>query len=353
MSDINFLANNKEPVKIKKPADSSPAVKWTEPGTLPKSSPKTRVEDIFAEADSVARESSRQLDDALPSVQTETLNSPGFFSAFKNFFKKDNSAASSHFKKNKEELRDYQESLNSEKTMRNGDYAQATQLANSKKEVGAKTYFRRDQWQAPNVIKTNLIQKEINSSLDWRDNINMLLLGVASAGFLLVVFYLGLELKESFAVQKNQEIVQQIQDTKMEIVNLKSGLGDIDTFQKKLSLASSLLAKHIYWTNFFKFWEDNLLKDVYFSGDFSGDINGKYTFLALTNSYASAANQIRLLRETNSAKGFIKEMTVNQASYSAGEKQAANKAMEEQGAKEAVDFDLSIKMDQKIFYKND
>ena len=218
--------------------------------------------------------------------------------------------------------------------------------------MSGKPYFRRDQWQAPNVIKTNLIQKEINSDLNWRDNINLLLLGVVSACFLVVLAYLGLELKESFAAQKNQKIVQDIQDVKMEIVGLKNGLGDIDTFQKKLTIANSLLGKHIYWTNFFKFWEDNLLKNVYFSGDFSGGIEGEYSFSALTDTYTDAANQIRLLRGLNSgASSLIKELTITQADYSNADKQRIEKELEKSGAESVVAFGLKIKMDPKIFYK--
>jgi len=351
MSDINFLTSNKEIKKANKPEDNGPVVTWTSPGALPgkeKNLAKRNVEDIFADTENATEYLPGRIGESVQSTGSMTKNN--LFSAIKNIFFKNTS--SGKFKKDKEELRDYHDALRSENAARGENNRHEGGAKEFKKEASGKPYFRRDQWQAPNVIKTNLIQKEINSALDWRDNINLLMLGVVSACLLVVLAYLGLELKESFAAQKNQKIVQDIQDVKMEIVGLKNGLGDIDTFQKKLTIANSLLGKHIYWTNFFKFWEDNLLKNVYFSGDFSGGIDGEYSFSALTDTYTDAANQIRLLRGLNSsASGLINELTIAQADYSNADKQRIEKELEKSGAESVVAFGLKIKMDPKIFYK--
>jgi len=350
MSEVNFLSSDQEEKKIRKTEDDVPAVKWTDPGVLPKkekNSVKKKVEDIFADTD-IGKTS--LTDDSAPTIkQVETKSAENsLFAQFKNIFLK--SGNDNMFKKHKEALRDYQDVLQSENASRSGS-SRSEDKAAPKREFGGKPYFRRDEWHAPNVIKTNLIQKEIGSVLDWQDNISIMMLGVFSACLVLAISYLGLELKESLAAQKNQQTIQEIQDVKMQIVSLKSGLGDIDTFQKKLAIANSLLKEHVYWTNFFKFWEDNLLKNVYFSGDFSGSINGEYNFSALTDSYTNAANQIRLLREGND-KGFIKELVVNQASYSSNEKQSIAEATNKKGIESVVSFGLVVKMDPKIFYKN-
>jgi len=349
MSDINFLSSNKEIKKVSKSEDNGPVVKWTSPGILPgkeKNIAKRNVEDIFADTENAVGSLSdgnekNTAGDVLQGTSRIAKNS--LFSAIKNVLSRN--SGGNMFRKNKEALRDYHEALQSEIAVRGEGTKEP------KKESGGKPYFRRDQWQAPNVIKTNLIQKEINSALNWHDNISILMLGVVSACLLVVLAYLGLELKESFAAQKNQKTVQDIQDVKMQIVSLKSGLGDIDTFQKKLAIASSLLGKHIYWTNFFKFWEDNLLKDVYFSGNFIGGIDGEYNFSTLTDSYTNAANQIRLLRKTGGS-GLIDELMVSQANYSSGEKKTIEEETEEKGIKSVVAFDLRVKMDPKIFYKD-
>ena len=56
-----------------------------------------------------------------------------------------------------------------------------------------------------------------------------------------------------------------------------------------------MFGQHIYWTNFFKFLEDNTIKDVYFTG-FAGDTGGRYSLNALANNYGNIAEQVNVLK---------------------------------------------------------
>jgi len=359
MGEINFLANDEEELKKAKNRNDKPVVKWTNPGVfrVANKNKNEGVEDIFADTEKTRSKSYNQENDVAEDFSVpdsgKRTNILNLFAMVKEAFLggKNKASNSGQFKKNKEQLREYHQALQTEGEARRNNVIEVAKEDRQKKpKVSSKSYFRRDQWQAPNVIKTNLIQDEKNSSLDWSQNINMLMTGVASACLIVALGYLGLQLKESFSVQKSQQTSQDIQNIKMQIIAAKKDLGDIDTFQKKLEVASTLLEKHIYWTNFFKFWEDNLLKEVYFNNDFGGSVNGEYTFSAVTDSYSNAANQIRLLREAGAtgAGSLIKELVVNQAQYTEGEMNADKKTSDN-----IVTFELKVKMDQNIFYKKD
>lgn len=323
MSDINFLSNDEKKNKNTQSKKEDRKIDWTNPGEFKVE--KDSVEDIFAESEKIKKAPEKEISNAPAQrqVQSKTM------SFFKSLFKSGGSAGI--FKKRKEDLRDYREILETE-TLRRKDHA------------GNK----KDQWHAPNIIKTNLIHNEANDSLDWSENINKLSFAVGGAFFLLSAFYLGLQMKESFMMQKGQEITQEIQDVKMQIISAKNGLGDIDSFQKKLDIAGNLLNKHIYWTNFFGFLEENLIKDAYIVGDFAGDTSGEYSFTVVTDSYSHAANQIKLLREYNEDK-IIKEMQVTQASFNEPKQQPIGSEIKADNA--AVTFNVDLKIDQKIFYK--
>lgn len=347
MSGVNFLEDNEE-AKIKKQEEGNEAeVKWTAPGTLDIAEEKNKkaVEDIFAETETAAK-SVRQV---IVPTAVAASKPAGVFNVIKNLFakKETNQVNGGIFKKNKAELNGYHQTLQTENAKRkNNEEIGEIKIDNKK------SYFKRDQWRPSNVIKTNLIQTETSNTLDWSGNINMLLIGISSACLIVALAYLGLQLKESFAVQKTQQISDEINGYELQIAGLKNGLGDIDTFQRKLEIASSLLKKHIYWTNFFKFWEDNLLKDVYFEGGFSGDVGGEYSFTTITDSYTNAANQIRVLREQQNGKeGIIKELTVSQANYSEKKMEEIEKKTKAKGMESSVTFNIRVMMDPKIFYK--
>ncbi len=364
MSDINFLSSDEEKIKKPKPNTTEPPVtKWTSPGVF-RGANRTdqNVEDIFADTDN-KQPSTRYFQNqkvalggnkiSAGNLGTQRPNILNLFVLLKEslFPKKGVESTISDFKKNKANLRDYQQALQTETAARKASSTVASEVLakTGSDSKGNKQYFRRDEWRAPNVIKTNLIQSDTVNALDWNENINMLLSAVLSACLIIALSYLGLEIKQSLSVQKSQEINQSIQETQMQILSAKNGLGDIDTFQKKLEIASALLSKHIYWTNFFQFWEDNLLSNVYFSGNFSGDTKGKYTFTAVTDSYTDAANQIKLLRAATTAdnKNPITDLTVSQASYTATNVAASRTP----SSKGTVTFGLELTIDPSIFYK--
>jgi hypothetical protein len=365
MSEINFLGSEEEKIIKPKPKTTEPpATKWTSPGVFRGVEKEEKsVEDIFADTDNKQSSTRYFQNKAVAPGNDKNLaansvpqrpNILSLFSSLKDllFAKKGKEIKPtiSDFRKNKETLRDYQQVLQTETVARktNPPIVNNAIVNTGSGNKSGKQYFRRDEWHAPNVIKTNLIQTDTVDVLDWSENINMMLSAVFFACLLIALSYLGLEIKESLSAQKSQEINQKIQEVQMQILSAKSGLGDIDTFQKKLETASTLLSKHIYWTNFFQFWEDNLLKNVYFSGNFSGDTKGKYSFTVVTDSYTDAANQIKLLRTASNIDGKhpITDLMVMQANYA-----VAAPTSKSATGKGTVNFGLQLTIDPSIFYK--
>ena len=107
-------------------------------------------------------------------------------------------------------------------------------------------------------------------------------------------------------------------------------------FKKKLSLVNSLLDQHIYWTDFFKFLEENTLADVYYSG-FAGDNKGKYNLTANGKDFSIIQAQV----ERFLSNEYVSEASVSQAGISTAEKKA--------GETSEIAFGLKLVIDPAIF----
>ncbi|MCX6799905.1 MAG: hypothetical protein NT091_02035, partial [Candidatus Falkowbacteria bacterium] len=101
-------------------------------------------------------------------------------------------------------------------------------------------------------------------------------------------------------------------------------------------LVTGLLKNHIYWTNFFKFLEGEISNNVYIEG-FSGTSAGQYTLSAKARDFNTIAEQIKSLRkneyvvDVSTGGGTVTKSEVNDS--------------------EIVSFNLSLKVDQKLFQK--
>ena len=148
---------------------------------------------------------------------------------------------------------------------------------------------------APLVLETNLIKGEIVSYFDWQKKILTLVSAFFIPIFLVGIVYLGLMFYQKESQAKNLALVKKFNELTDKIKQEEIGVEQIFSFQSKLKVASEVFGQHIYWTNFFKFLEDNTIKDVYFTG-FVGDTSGRYFLDALANNYGNIAEQVDVLK---------------------------------------------------------
>ncbi len=140
------------------------------------------------------------------------------------------------------------------------------------------------------ILKTNLIQGEIVTFFDWRSKIIVSAIAVLAPIFIIAASYFGLAFYQKNSRLKNSEQARIFSDLEKKIAEEESGMDEILDFQKKLAIISQVFDKHIYWTNFFKFLEDNTIKNVYFTS-FDGDTSGNYAMEALASDYGSISEQ--------------------------------------------------------------
>lgn len=145
------------------------------------------------------------------------------------------------------------------------------------------------------VLETNLIEGEIITFFDWHKKIIILINAVIVPVFLIGVIYLGLMYYQKQNQVKIQEQAKKFNELTAEIKKEETGMKEITDFKTRLKLVSQIFAKHIYWTNFFKFLEDNTIKDIYYTG-FSGDTGGDYSLDVIASRFSNIFEQVEALK---------------------------------------------------------
>lgn len=150
--------------------------------------------------------------------------------------------------------------------------------------------------QAERILETNLMRGELAAFFDWRSKIIILAASALAPLAIVAAVYYGLAFYQKSSQAKNSALAQKFAELEQEISREESGLEEILAFQPRLKTVSEIFKQHLYWTNFFKFLEDNTIKGVYFTG-FQGDTSGNYALDAVTANYGSIAEQIKAFRD--------------------------------------------------------
>ncbi|MFH0956001.1 MAG: hypothetical protein V1801_02200, partial [Candidatus Falkowbacteria bacterium] len=145
------------------------------------------------------------------------------------------------------------------------------------------------------VLETNLIQGELVTFFDWRSKIVILASAILMPIFVVGAVYYGLAFYQKSNQAKNLAQAQKFVELEQNIIKEESGLKEIFDFEAQLKTVSRVFGQHLYWTNFFKFLEDNTIKDVYFI-DFKGDTSGNYIMDALAANYSSISKQVNIFK---------------------------------------------------------
>ncbi len=187
--------------------------------------------------------------------------------------------------------------------------------------------------QSSRILEVNLVRGEIVKFFDWQRGILILLVAV----FVTVAALSGIYWAISWWGSRNgagasSDYLQQYYKISKEISDLNPKVDQVLAFKTKLDQVNFLLERHIYWTYFFSFLEDNTLSNVYFSG-FNGTVNGSYSLQATTDNLDAIDAQIKKL---------LINPDIKQAEVDAG-------SVNGQGGKPTVQFSLSFVLDPKIF----
>jgi len=183
------------------------------------------------------------------------------------------------------------------------------------------------------ILQSNLLKKEKDerniSSVKWK----------RSSVFSIVSVFLA----SAIIYTANWDIEKWTMENKVDNINLADNLKILNDQIKiaeknaqknenRITLINDLIINHIYWTNFFKFLEENTLSEIYYNNSsFSGNTDGNYTFNAIGPNYAIIEAQVEQFKK----HPYVKDIIINSAAKK----------------DEVVTFSLQIIVDKKIFQK--
>lgn len=337
MSNINFLSNSKDEKGSKK--EENEEIKWSKPDISldtkkeEKKKPKKKFFGLFSKKKKVKKEDKPVLGSKIkeekpliPVKERPALVSP--VPTQKTIINNDLKIQPTSEK----------EDISIVPKKDNADASNApipSKDKNNNKNITANGGVGSMEWKNPEILGTNLIKNEIVSFFDWKKNIAILLVFVLLSCAAMGVSYAWLV---SWGDEKKEEaklFAIEFDKLKQKVENAEEEAEDAVVFKEKLKLASILLDKHIYWSNFFKFLEKNTIGDVYYTGGFSGNRNGKYSMSSKTISFNVVSEQVKALRKN--------ELVID-ANVSSGEFKAGSKEEDEE-----VGFTLNFTVDTSIF----
>ncbi|MEA1963259.1 MAG: hypothetical protein U9M94_03435 [Patescibacteria group bacterium] len=290
-------------------------------------------------------------DSGLADNQPLEKNKKGFFSFFK---KSQNNTVdnNSDFAAKKRFLNEYNEALKAEK--QDKDFSVKKNIKSAAKSLNQKKPGKRglsleslksginkiDNSGFPSKItlKTNLIKEDVTTYVNWKKNIILLLFGLVFVVLGIGGFYARLIYKEYASGLEGKDLDNEIKVLNVKINNLEDQNQEIIEFQKKLDIAAGLLDNHIYWTNFFKFLEENTLSNTYYTSSVSGDIAGIFNFEVVAKNYSGIDNQLRILRAN---KHVLKASILSGSMNEEGE--------EDKKIKSGVKYSLELELSPDIF----
>ena len=350
MSEIDFLGHKNNSREAKSAAgETKPEVVWSRPekqtpaadeasfsfSPFKTKQPPAEVKAAPAVDHNKIRQSRQEILRLIKrheNSQPPNDKSKNFLSVWGDKFKKQPS--------HKEVLLDYQRVFNQEKDQKN----QAKQLFGNQPADGKEAPVLVPKPEAikssakaekkPRVLETNLINEAIVTFFDWQEKIIPLISAILAPIVAVAAIYYGIAFYQKSNQLKNLEQVQKFKELERTIIREETGIKEINVFGDKLKTVNQIFGQHLYWTNFFKFLEDNTRQNVYFTG-FTGDTGGSYALEALAASYGDIAEQVKV---------FKNNKYVTQVEASGGEMAGGNET-----SKTLVKFILKFSISKKIF----
>lgn len=185
------------------------------------------------------------------------------------------------------------------------------------------------------VLETNLVKGEnVLRFIDWQKHSVILALFGSFAVFIVAGAYFWLIMSGREVETRIVNIDKNIVSLNDDIDKIKNDIQQFSVLEKKVKLLDQLLDNHIYWTNFFKFLEDNTLEDIFYLDGFSGDDSGSYKFAANATNFNSISEQLKVFKRND----FVRSVSTEGGELNSEVENATG-----------VNFDLQISVDPKLF----
>jgi len=187
----------------------------------------------------------------------------------------------------------------------------------------------------PKILEMDLISDQIEISFDWKKNLSILGVFVLVSLVLVGEVYLTLFLWQKNEIySKTEKLKVESQSITQEIQTNKEKAAAALVFKNRLEVIEPILAKHIYWTNFFTYLQEKTLADVFYSG-FSGGVDGNYALKAFVKDFRAIGVQL---------KAFLNGDKTNTAIIT-------NERIDNSGKDVGVIFDLGLSIKSDLFNK--
>lgn len=329
MGQINFVSDGESKPRKRNENNQEKKMEWSNP--VPKvNATGMSFKVVDKKEDGKNREETQQ---KILTINKEA-SKKSFLSWFSGFKKSEDEK-----KKDKELLAEHKQDVLVEKKTRGQKTDYTVGENSSKNDAPLKSFLDKNRWKAARTLKTDLIKDEMTTFFDWRKNLTVLGISSALALLMLGFFYGGIIVWERKANEENRYKELEVEGLAAKIQGMTNDIKEIDRLREELKIVSALLDKHIYWTNFFTFLEDNTLKEVTYPDSFSGNTLGNYSFSAKADSFASMADQIRVMEENE---------YVNSVQVTKGDVASAKGETEDKGV--FVGFSMALSLNPKIFF---
>jgi len=187
------------------------------------------------------------------------------------------------------------------------------------------------------LLETDLLRDEIEISFNYQKDLRMGLILLILAIIIIVESFIFLLLWEKKIKAKSLAYLEsEITEIKNERRDLESQYLEAANFKKQLALVDNVFSRHVYWSQFFKFLEDNTLKTNLYYQSFSGDLSGQAFILpSRSNNVLALGYQSKHF----SALPLLFSSVIENEKISSDEGQTT----------QIIDFDLKLKIDPQIF----
>lgn len=190
--------------------------------------------------------------------------------------------------------------------------------------------------QNPKILEVNLIKDEMREGFNLAKHGKTLLFALFVAALFLLEIYLGLNWWSTYEEKRLAETESLFNAISEEIRGMKEESDQIVAFRKRVELADSLLNRHVYWSNFFSWLEQNTLSSVRYEG-FSGKNDGRYVLSASTKAFRDVSWQARLFL----ADPLVASVRIDQG--------GGERNLEDINNNDNISFSVDLKIDPKIF----
>ena len=347
----DFIQNNKNE-KVKKVLNEKEEIKWTEPKSEnlePKGGGKgSALVSLYTKKKKppTPTTSNNSIPPKPPTKKEKILrgkNKPSFFEVFLSYFK---GQKSENFKDQKKILFEHQEGIDKEKEKKKEEFVGSDQ---KHKDIGEVVKERIKESKIDindgHTIKTNLMDGGPTILIDWKKNILFLFFGLFIVVAIIGALYSFLLVTKYNESAEGEELDREIEIVNSQITVARKSLSEIDELRKKLLISNKILDKHIYWTNFFQFLEENTLENVYYLNGLSGSAEGDYSFRSVTDDYKNITEQLVVLKNND----LVLAADVVRGSLEENEEKSED---DKEGVlKKQIVFDLSLKLAPEIFYR--